>query len=1145
MKWFMLALVLVAQGTLIKNENDTPPPPSLQDLYLALADAGAANGSSCANAHVYTWFNTSGNWAGSFTVGKVSPDTAVHLCGTFTGGNATTFLTAQGSGTSGHPITVVFESGAVMRPNYCNANGCIDLNGKSYLVISGGSTPCGAVTKWTTTACNGQIENYAIGSTSLTCPNGSTCSALSGSIKTVGVGSNTGDPSHIEVKNIKLGPFYTRNTSDHTDGGQSAYGIGLFGGTLAQDITLDYSVCVSVAKCFLVSLGSASSTVSGYVMHHVNSSDQCWAMGVGANSTTLNVAGLLFHDNEVSNWAAFAAGNSTGGEDCHANGTMWFNGDGGTIHTTTGFIGDSASGSYNNYLHGDLDGGYSGASASGFLSCQDNCISVYFVNNVIVDTCTLSACGGPFYFNGAGGGGQRVINNTVVAAGIPNCVLVTGTTGPTVIKNNICSTAANFIGILQSTLTGWTTSDYNDVYNLTNPSNWVCQNTATCNSLATEQGAGRDVHSFTTNPNLTANYHLNAGSPAIGTGVNLTSLGITALNSDVDGVARPASAPWDIGASQYSTLFCSGTCFYVRSLSACANNGNGTSASCAASPGGAGAWRGFANVSWGSVTGDTTLNLVGGDTYTTGLVTGSSGTSGHPVNISVVTGTSNTATIDLGNTVGSIGFRFNDNYVTLDGHIGWAATGTTTYGIRVINIASDSGTSSYCGYADSVHHDIMLHVECSGHTQDSHDDVGGGFYFHTVAAEASNGFELGYGWVHSDISPVVITNITESGTTATVTTATAHGFPGAGTYYVGVKDPSLGGPCSPAGSINTCPGYEGTRWIATTTSPTTFTYSIGRTIDGAHDTIPSGLGTSTGGLAVYHWDANGAYVTTHSTSTTFNVGKIHDTLVENIFHDGLKGGANLSIYNNVIKHVEGSGHSDSLLIQSGGYSQIYNNYVEKSADQNIYLDNLYDAPCAHLRVYNNILNSNLGFGIIIDPEGAAGSPPASASGCSGSSPSAWDDLVIANNTFVSASSSHIRKGRSNPITNLVILNNIFGGGQVGGDTLTELFNGSAASFLNSTAWDYDLNNAASGDAISNWSGSNQTLAQLQALSPAREAHGTLGTAVFVNAGAHDYHLDASDTAAKGTGVDVTATYPYLAADKDGLTRASPPNRGAY
>ncbi|MDR3559321.1 MAG: hypothetical protein P4L58_02895, partial [Candidatus Pacebacteria bacterium] len=33
------------------------------DFYVAQAAAGSGNGTSCANAYVYTWFNNSGNWA--------------------------------------------------------------------------------------------------------------------------------------------------------------------------------------------------------------------------------------------------------------------------------------------------------------------------------------------------------------------------------------------------------------------------------------------------------------------------------------------------------------------------------------------------------------------------------------------------------------------------------------------------------------------------------------------------------------------------------------------------------------------------------------------------------------------------------------------------------------------------------------------------------------------------------------------------------------------------------------------------------------------------------------------------------------------------------------------------------------------------
>lgn len=47
---------------------------------------------------------------------------------------------------------------------------------------------------------------------------------------------------------------------------------------------------------------------------------------------------------------------------------------------------------------------------------------------------------------------------------------------------------------------------------------------------------------------LASDGHLNAGSPAIGKGINLTSLGIIALDTDRTGVPRPTTGPWDAGA---------------------------------------------------------------------------------------------------------------------------------------------------------------------------------------------------------------------------------------------------------------------------------------------------------------------------------------------------------------------------------------------------------------------------------------------------------------------------------------------------------------------------------------------------------------------------------------------------------------------
>ncbi|MDR3559373.1 MAG: choice-of-anchor Q domain-containing protein, partial [Candidatus Pacebacteria bacterium] len=62
-----------------------------------------------------------------------------------------------------------------------------------------------------------------------------------------------------------------------------------------------------------------------------------------------------------------------------------------------------------------------------------------------------------------------------------------------------------------------------------------------------------DCASVAGNPNLSASHVPNLDSLLIGAGANLTSLGITALNSDATGAARPATGAWDIGAYQYQT----------------------------------------------------------------------------------------------------------------------------------------------------------------------------------------------------------------------------------------------------------------------------------------------------------------------------------------------------------------------------------------------------------------------------------------------------------------------------------------------------------------------------------------------------------------------------------------------------------------
>ena len=109
------------------------------DIYFAQTAAGSGNGNSCQNAYSIAdathGINIAGNWSAGNTL---------HLCGNITG--STTQIIAAGSGSSGSPITIKWESGAIFGPPYCNVGGgtnaCIILSGHNYITLNGG-TPCG------------------------------------------------------------------------------------------------------------------------------------------------------------------------------------------------------------------------------------------------------------------------------------------------------------------------------------------------------------------------------------------------------------------------------------------------------------------------------------------------------------------------------------------------------------------------------------------------------------------------------------------------------------------------------------------------------------------------------------------------------------------------------------------------------------------------------------------------------------------------------------------------------------------------------------------------------------------------------------------------------------------------------------------
>lgn len=209
-------------------------------------------------------------------------------------------------------------------------------------------------------------------------------------------------------------------------------------------------------------------------------------------------------------------------------------------------------------------------------------------NNTVYDH------GQNIYFQGNGTAGQNgdlwifnniVFNNNTSSTGVDltstvdssNINVNTGTT-VYILNNTIGRTAANFLGILNQgysdahfknniiantagvgirvdTASDVAEMNYN-VYNTSTAggSGLVQWNGSFLTSIAAVRSTtGMESNGQQANPLINAlpTPTLQSGSPAIGTGVNLTSFGLSQLNNDVTGAARPSSGAWDVGAYDF------------------------------------------------------------------------------------------------------------------------------------------------------------------------------------------------------------------------------------------------------------------------------------------------------------------------------------------------------------------------------------------------------------------------------------------------------------------------------------------------------------------------------------------------------------------------------------------------------------------
>lgn len=470
-----------------------------KDIYYAPTSAGSINGTSCANAFAY---NDKTNGIASK---PVAGDIA-HLCsGTYSVAQGGTLFTISNSGSAGNVITILGESGGeTISSPACSLGGCIQITG-NFVTLDGQN--------------NITIQNTLDGTAGGACLGGACSLQLDSDGITV-----TGHD--VSIKNTIITHVYVHTENVNDD---NQYGEGVLiqsSNALVSGMTVDN---------VFTGIGTGATNISNieFASNTLTFCNHC--LKIAINSGT--VSRVRIHNNDLSsmyNW-------DEPDNHHHHNFIFTFGDPAGTI------TGDY----YNNYFHGIGSRNGAGGHTTAYIFLEyDNANSRIFNNVINMDATDLGPANGDFTLGGSTGP-ESVYNNTFYHAGGPTNVNegVRGGNNNLNVSNNIfynCGIGIDWTG------TGTVTGDQNIYFGITT---WVDAANGQVNFTQWKKDTGADASSTNAvNPNLNiTTMELNPGSPAIGFGANLSSLGIVALNVDKHGVPRPTTGNWDDAAYQFSS----------------------------------------------------------------------------------------------------------------------------------------------------------------------------------------------------------------------------------------------------------------------------------------------------------------------------------------------------------------------------------------------------------------------------------------------------------------------------------------------------------------------------------------------------------------------------------------------------------------
>lgn len=507
--WQSVARLFVFFWVTVVIFGSAPAAASAIDVYVS--QNGTGTGTSCADARSASWFNTLANWGAGST--QIGPGTTVHLCGTFTGTAGQTMLTFHGSGTIGNPINLLFENGTNLTAPYWSANGAINTNGNTWLVINGDIT----------NGRQGIIQNTANGT------------GLANQQTSRGIFAD--NCANCKVKNLTIANLYVHtSTADSVVSGSTVNCVRNVGG---NDFTIDNILCYDAS--WGIYANSSNFTVSNSEIYNIDHGVVNALTGSGI-VTNFNIYGNHIHD--YVNW------DTTSNMYHHDGIHVWANSG---AQVTGGNI-------YNNVFDGDVG---ANVTAHVYIETVTGSPAGTHTSNIKVFNNVFLPSGGSRNYRaiwldgGAGNPSNNALYNNFINIGSNGfeAVRVNGQTAVIVENNIIMASASNRTDIV---LTGSTvgTVDYNTYLSNSGGNTFVWQSSFT-GSLATWRTlCSCDAHSqlvTSAQINATSDGHLLTGSVAVDAGTNLTLLNITALNFDKAGSPRPASGAWTAGAYNAGT----------------------------------------------------------------------------------------------------------------------------------------------------------------------------------------------------------------------------------------------------------------------------------------------------------------------------------------------------------------------------------------------------------------------------------------------------------------------------------------------------------------------------------------------------------------------------------------------------------------